>query len=333
VAVRKNLLSALTLTVAVTVGGQPEKIIFDTDITSDCDDTGALAVLHTLADRGEAEILAVTVSARDRAAAAAAAVSVINTYYGRPEIPIGTCRGAEGRAVTGSVYTAKLRDEFPHGAKPDDEMPPAVGVLRRTLAAAPDASVSIVAVGFLGNLRDLLQSPPDADSDLDGAELARKKVRQLVVMGGAFPRSDRQRGEFNFACAPAAAKFVAEHWPTPVLFSGFEIGANISTGKSLTLTPEKNPVRRAYELFGNNAAANGRPSWDLTAALAAARAPATYWTVSDRGTVTVSAATGANEWSPSASGRHFYLIEKTPPAELAKLLDELLARPPKKSSL
>lgn len=36
------------------------KILFDTDIGCDCDDAGALALLHRLCDRGEAELLAVT---------------------------------------------------------------------------------------------------------------------------------------------------------------------------------------------------------------------------------------------------------------------------------
>ena len=33
------------------------KLIFDTDIAEDCDDVGAMAVLHALADKGELEIL------------------------------------------------------------------------------------------------------------------------------------------------------------------------------------------------------------------------------------------------------------------------------------
>lgn len=39
---------------------KPVKIIFDTDIGGDCDDAGALALLHRLCDMGEAELLAVT---------------------------------------------------------------------------------------------------------------------------------------------------------------------------------------------------------------------------------------------------------------------------------
>ena len=36
------------------------KIIFDTDIGGDCDDAGALALIHRLCDKGETEFLAVT---------------------------------------------------------------------------------------------------------------------------------------------------------------------------------------------------------------------------------------------------------------------------------
>ena len=36
------------------------KIIFDTDIGGDCDDAGALALIHRLCDKGEVELLAVT---------------------------------------------------------------------------------------------------------------------------------------------------------------------------------------------------------------------------------------------------------------------------------
>jgi hypothetical protein len=39
----------------------PVKVIFDTDTETDCDDAGAMAVLHSLADRGECEILATVI--------------------------------------------------------------------------------------------------------------------------------------------------------------------------------------------------------------------------------------------------------------------------------
>ena len=67
-------------------------IIFDTDLGYDTDDAGALAVLHALADRGEAEILATVTVVGDPQSAGA--LDVINTYYGRPDVPVGAFQGA-----------------------------------------------------------------------------------------------------------------------------------------------------------------------------------------------------------------------------------------------
>ncbi len=67
---------------------KPVSIIVDTDLGSDCDDAGALAVLHALADRGEAKILACIYSSK-RNPYGPGCMAAINTYYGKPHIPIG----------------------------------------------------------------------------------------------------------------------------------------------------------------------------------------------------------------------------------------------------
>ena len=56
------------------------KIIFDTDIGGDCDDAGALAILHEAQNAGKAELLAVTLSTSSPYAAGCA--DAINRYYG-----------------------------------------------------------------------------------------------------------------------------------------------------------------------------------------------------------------------------------------------------------
>ncbi|MEL6894852.1 MAG: nucleoside hydrolase, partial [Planctomycetota bacterium] len=68
-------------------GQAPVPVVFDTDISGDVDDVLALAMLHALADRGECEIRAVTISKINPLTAPF--VDAVNTYYGRPEIPIG----------------------------------------------------------------------------------------------------------------------------------------------------------------------------------------------------------------------------------------------------
>ncbi|HEY9250213.1 MAG TPA: hypothetical protein VIO38_13820, partial [Rariglobus sp.] len=83
---------------------RPAQILLDTDMATDCDDAGALAVLHALADSGEAEVRAVVVNNKD--AASAGAVAAINAFYGRGDIPLGIYQGdAVGIAAGHFVQT------------------------------------------------------------------------------------------------------------------------------------------------------------------------------------------------------------------------------------
>ena len=66
----------------------PVKIIFDTDVGNDVDDVLALSVLHSLQSRGECELLAVTITKPDELAGPF--VDALNTFYGRPKIPLGS---------------------------------------------------------------------------------------------------------------------------------------------------------------------------------------------------------------------------------------------------
>lgn len=65
----------------------PPNVIFDTDIWSDIDDMLALAMLHTLHDRHEVNLVAVTISTDDPWCASY--VDLVNTFYGHPQIPVG----------------------------------------------------------------------------------------------------------------------------------------------------------------------------------------------------------------------------------------------------
>ncbi|ADI13288.1 nucleoside hydrolase [Truepera radiovictrix] len=168
-------------------------VIFDTDLGIDVDDAGALAVLHALADRGEARLLATIANVNDPYAAAA--LGAINTFYGRPDVPVGRNPRPQYAVATpywrtfAPRFVKDLAERFPHNTAPNPEA--AVAVYRRVLAAQPDSSVTLIAVGFLQNLADLLASSPDRYSGLSGEALVRRKVRQLVVMAGTHPGSSR----------------------------------------------------------------------------------------------------------------------------------------------
>jgi len=308
----------------------PVHVIFDTDMANDCDDTGALAVLHALADKGEADILAIVTNRKDPSGASAAACAAINTYYGRPDIPIGTDKdGAKTKGRTPSSYTPALRDEFPHHAKPDDQMPDALSVLRRTLAAAADQSVTYCSVGALSNLEDLIRSQPDDLSPLSGLELIEKKIKLTVIMGGGFPRTANP--ETNIKLDPAAAVTVVNEWPGPLLWQGYEIGAALITGSELQKTPATNPVRRAFELrphHGAPALTHGKPSHDQATVLLAVRGPQPeLWDVLDKGRV-IFDSDGHCQWSRDWAKAHRYVKIKGSPRALTQILGQLMAAPP-----
>src|SRR5437879_5149211 len=66
-------------------------IIFDSDMGPDYDDVGAITILHALADKGEAKILATMASTKYEGVAGV--LNVFNTYFNRPDIPVGVPKG------------------------------------------------------------------------------------------------------------------------------------------------------------------------------------------------------------------------------------------------
>lgn len=303
----------------VRAAAKPVSIIFDTDIGPDVDDAGTTAILNALADRGEARILAMNCCTSSEWGAPC--LDAINTYYGRPNIPIGTFKGAG--FLTDAKYNRAVAEQFPNDLKNGRNAPDATAVYREVLARQPDRSVTICAVGPLNNLALLLDSGPDKYSKRTGRELVARKVAKLVVMGGRFPEGK----EWNFEQAPAAAAKVMAEWPSPILASGFEIGARVHTGKRLeTETPDSNPVRKAFALYAGPG--KGRESWDETALYAAVRSPESLWDVKSGGRITVDPATAINRWSVSPDGKHAFLVERQPVAEVEKAIEDLMVQPP-----
>ncbi|QDT12880.1 sulfatase-like hydrolase/transferase [Stieleria marina] len=299
----------------------PVKLILDTDMSGDCDDVGALALLHALADRGECELLATLLNRRDLTNASAAATDAINTWYGRPDIPIGTDKTSPIALQRTSSYTRALRDGFPNDIGPDDKAPDALDVYRHVLADQPDHSVTICSIGAFSNLAELCRHD---------SELVRRKVRRLVVMGGAFPQSNKP--ETNVATHVAAARFVADQWPGKMVWHGFEVGNVLITGAQLKQMPNDNPIRKAYELrpyAGRRAIDQGQPSYDQAAALFAAHdAEPAFWKTVAGGHVRVDQ-DGQTRWHANEAGKHSYVELISPPKKLAAVIESLMTASPK----
>ena len=334
-----RLFSRIALIVALGfVGGlrgwaQPVPVIFDTDLGPDSDDAGALAMLHTLETEGEAVLLGVVCSTKSPWCAPAA--DVINTYFGRPDVPIGTLKGP-GPAGTsaewfGGSFNGYLAGRFENDLQHGEYAADAVRLYRALLSEAEDASVAVVVVGGLTNLRDLLRSPADSISELDGETLVRLKVRELTVMGGRYPSGS----ESNFNVDPEATRAVVNEWPTPTMFSGYELGDDVLSGPALWETRDENPVRQAYHLWDLHFARRFTPefdpqagiwphsSFDQTAVLYAVRGLRPYWDARTDGRNIVHA-DGSNSWQDSPDMEHSYLLEKAPRDSVAAVIERLM---------
>ncbi len=301
----------------------PSRILLDTDMLTDCDDAGALAMLHALADLGEAEILGVALNGIDSHGLHSAVVSAINTYFGRPDLPIGVSpRSAEQTPTKPSSYSTAIFEDYPHDGLRDAERPDAVALYRRLLAEADDASVTIVSIGFLSNIADLL-------AQTGGRDLVAKKVRAITIMGGAYP-SGREYN-FEFQQTGSTTQACLEAWPdsVPITFIGYELGEQIITGKSYAHCPDS-PMRRAYQL-AYDSINRGRPSWDQVAVFHGVRGCQHQGrdllrAVNGRNHISED---GLNTWEMDAAAPHAYLELNSPPEDLASAIEALMIAEPK----
>jgi purine nucleosidase len=310
------LMISLNLPVLYTHAQQPVRMILDTDMDSDVDDAGALAMLHTLMDHKIVDLLGVIVTSDDPYAPSC--TDAINHYFGRPNIPIGVEKG--NTMLEQSRYTKQIAAEFPHKIKKYDDAEEATALYRKLLAAQPDSSVVLVTIGHLTNLQRLLESGPCQNSPLNGVELVAKKVKLWSCMGGNYPEGK----EANFYRPDPQSTVVSlAKYPGKVVFSGWELGNKVLTGGQYLKRsiPSDSPVWRAYQLYNDFA---GRPSWDQTSILYAVANPEMYWELEVNGSNTVTE-DGSNKWVDGKVGNHSFLKEKMNPEEVAKIIDALMA--------
>jgi len=308
----------------------PVKLIFDTDMGNDVDDMMALAMIHNLQKRGGCELLAVTIT-KDHPQAAAF-VDAVNTLYGYPDTPIGVVR--DGAAKEAGKFNL-LADEknsdgslrYPHDLKSGADAPEAVELIKKVLAAQPDGSVVIAQVGFFTNLSRLLDSP-------GGKELIAKKVKFLSIMAGAFQtvQWDTRHLEYNVKLDVPAAQKLAKEWPTPVVWSGYEIGVaaafpHVVIEQDLNYIPH-HPLKEAYYLY--NPPPHDRPTWDPTAVLYAVLPERGYFDLSPPGDVVVEKDSATLfRRSKDGKGKHRFLVMSTEQtARVREAIVQLSVEPP-----
>ena len=287
-------------------------VILDTDIGSSTDDLFALEMLYRYEDEGKCKLLGVVV---DRLGEDCAAIAdVMNTYYGRPDLPIGLVRNGIASPPVWIDYKAlpsyKGKDGKPMFATNVSDyslLPDGWQLYRRLLAAQPDHSVSICSVGFVTALAALLKSQPDDISPLTGVELVKQKVKCLYIMGGVF--GDSEEPDFNFAQGITFAQDFFRLWPQEVdmVFSPMEVGQGIEYTPKQVIADiswtDVHPIKQVYLTCNCN---TGQKMWDPMAVINAVEGDSQF-SLSERGTVSLTPE-ASTIFTPSASGNCRYQL-------------------------
>ena len=288
-------------------------VVFDADMESDCDDVAALGVLHALADRGEAEILATISSSTNPHTPRC--MDAVNTFYRRPDLPVGAPKKGVGRKSKYAEGVAAL----PHDLQ---EPRDAAELYLEILGRRPDKSVTIVTVGYMTNLAELLRRP-------GGKELVEKKVKLWICMGGNFigkpAKDDLKLGNVNFTTEKEGALHAIRNWPGPILFAGREVcsvPSGLKIGARFKELPASHPVRLSYELYFGGVPKD-RHVADLVAVLVAVRGAGERWDVESKGYMDLKDDL-TFEWRYDRDPGQAYLLKKAPDRAIEKELEALL---------
>jgi Inosine-uridine preferring nucleoside hydrolase len=319
---RRLLLAALLAAGVVSAGGTaaapaaaswppahpspPIRLIVDTDFGQWWDDVAALGMVHAAADAGRVHLLGIMSDVDNPWDAAG--LDALDTWYGRPDIPIGVPTGA---ISVEQNYSQLLAQRYPHAGQPSD----AVGLYRRLLQAQPDHSVTILSIGALTNLAQL---------DRTDAALVARKVARTVIMGGAYPAATEP--EWNFNLDLAATRQVVSDWPTRTVYDGFEIGAGVFVGNHVCAThPADSPVRAVFDLLYGCGHNQTDGTWDPTAMYYALYGGDDVYELAGAGGHNTVTPDGLNTWI--AGGHHQRYLLLTDTARLTNAIDALIDSP------
>jgi hypothetical protein len=259
-----------------------------------------------------------------------ACLDAINTYHGRGDIPIGVYQGTT-LIKRGSLYAQKVAERCPHDLGLSHEVPDVVDIYRRALSGQPDGAVTMIAVGQMDNLLNLLASGPDRHSTLAGRDLVRRKVATLFVMAPYFNERNEYQRAYNFVSSPQAARELIAQWPTTIKFGEGNLGHRHFIGSRLGETTAGNPARIAFDAYFAGKKENKRHCADPTTVLYAV-CGAQYFGEIGPGACEVRE-DGFTRWNAAGGQQHFYNTQKLPVEELERVMEQLLIKPPARETV
>lgn len=288
--------------------------LLDTDLGMDCDDAGAMAILHRLAPHSSTTIGAMVSSAP--LSASPALIQHINSFFGT-QMPIGRVCAPTAAPSYQDVYAGEVLCRC--GTMPPyQDFDDAVRVLRLALTRCADHSVVYTAIGPQTNMAALLRSVGDDISPLTGAALLQQKLRRTVVMAGRFV--DRSP-EFNVVVDAASAQLVAKAWPGEMVYVSHELGAALISGNRFSDEQyNTDPIAMCYAVHSGH---DGRYSWDPVAVYQALFPNNPLFSLGELGQVTIDN-DGVSVFTNSDGGRHRLLYLAASAEEVEKQLSEYI---------
>jgi hypothetical protein len=153
-------------------------------------------------------------------------------------------------------------------------------------------------------------------------------------MAGAFQTVNwnTRHLEYNVKLDVPAAQKLAKEWPTPLVWSGFEIGV-AAAFPHVVIEQDLNylthhPLKEAYVLY--NPPPHDRPTWDPTSVLYAVYPDRGYFDLSPAGNVVVDDDAGT-VFRPTkdGKGRHRFLVMSAEQTErVREAIVQLCVEPP-----
>ena len=287
-------------------------IIFGTDWGEDCDDCVAARVLARSHNAGRINLLGAGINTRTPDAAPS-----LYAFLEKETciIPVGVDKSCP-KSDWQNRYQPRLAS---YTDKKDEDFPDAVRLYRQLIANA-EGKVEIIEVGFLQVLAGAIMSGPDDISPKTGKELFSEKVDKVWIMGGKYV--NQGDCEFNFSYTPfacEASSYVLANCPSPITLLGWEIGAGVYTGNTLS------PGDHLYDALKDWGCTIGRESWDPMTALMTVigdEEKAGYDTVPCD--FSVDPKTGSNYFTENPSSKNVYVKKKFPDSYYIDAINKMI---------
>lgn len=299
------------------------KIILDTDMGVDCDDAAALAILLNAHNSKKIELIGVTASSGREGATAT--IKAIMDYYQVKDIRIGSFSSDLLDCDFINNYAKAVKEKY----QKEDVNCNSIKLIRELLHKSNE-KVTIVAIGPLTNMANLLVSSPDEYCNLSGIELVKQKVDKFLVMGGAFIQN-YQHGkiteifsEWNILQDIKSARTFSELCPVETVYSPHEVGNVVFT----KMKRNNNPVWFSMLEF---AKANKFPyepefyrqSWDPITCLFALNENDSDFVLSKSGIITIDNK-GITSFDANSEGNHYYISTRSNLKSIEKKVNELI---------